>query len=109
MANPTKIRYKLPTSNTDGSPLPVSGIKHIELGLGVTSGQYTTIVADVTFTPGPDGMSEEPLARFNLIPGTYFMAGRTVSTANIMSAWSTEVSFVIEPPIPNTVSDFSVA
>jgi len=109
LANPTKIRYTLPTSNTDGSPLPMSGIRHIELGLGVTSGQYTTIIADVTFAPGPDGVSEEPLSRFNLSPGTYFAAGRTVSTAGIMSAWSAEASFVIEPPIPNTVSDFSVA
>lgn len=110
MANPTKFRYKIPTSNTDGSALVQSAIKSIEIGLGTTTGQYTTIKADTTFAPGADGFSEEPIATFGVLsPGTYFAAARTVSTANIMSAWSGEAQFVIEPPVPNPPSSFSVA
>lgn len=110
MANPTRIKYKIPTSNTDGTALPAAQIKHIEIGIGTTTGQYTTLRADATFTPAADGMSEELLSAFGtLAPGTYFAAARTVSVANIMSEWSNEAQFVIEPPIPNPPTSFSVA
>ena len=110
MPNPTKLRYKIPTSNTDGSALTQAQIKSIEIGLGTTTGQYPTIKADVTFAPGADGFSEELLSVFGaLTPGTYFAAARTVSTANIMSAWSNEAVFIIEPPIPSPPTSFEIA
>ncbi len=110
MANPTKIAYKIPTSNTDGSPLAPQEIKQIDIGIGTTSGQYTMLVPDVTFTPGPDGFSTEPLSAFGvLVPGTYFAAARTVSKANIMSDWSNEAQFTIAPPIHNPPTGFTVA
>lgn len=110
MANPTRVKYQIPTSNTDGSPLAISDIKQIDIGLGTTTGQYPTIFADTTFTPDGDGFSDEPLSRFgNLAPGTYFLAARTVSNQGIMSAWSEQVSFTVEPPVPNPPTALSVA
>lgn len=109
MANPTKVRYRIPTSNTDGSPLAVGDIKQIDIGLGMTTGQYPSIFSDSTFTPAADGFSDEPLSRFGVLaPGTYFLAARTVSKQGIMSAWSAETTFTIEPPIPNPPTALSV-
>jgi hypothetical protein len=110
MANPTRVQYRIPTSNTDGTPLAAADIRQIDLGLGTTSGQYPTIVADTTFAPGENGLSDEALSRFGVLPpGTYFLAARTVSRQGIMSAWSEQVSFTVEPPVPNPPEALSVS
>lgn len=114
MPNPTQVNYKLPTTYDDGSPLLVSDIKQVNIGVRPAtgaSGVYPMTIADITFTADSSGVSHEPLAAFGLLaPGTYVTAAETVMKAGGVSVWSTESApFTIAPPVPNPPTAVSVS
>lgn len=110
MANPTTVNYRLPASYEDGQPITIDAIERIDLGIGTAAGTYPLVAPDITFEPDGDGVSFEPLAAFGLlVPGSYFIAGKTVTKLGRESEWSEPFAFVIEAPKPNPPSALSVA
>ncbi len=112
--NPTQVNYKLPTAYEDGSPLLVTDIKQVNIGIRPKSGAigvYPLTAMDVTFTADSGGVSHEPLAVFgSLAPGDYVAAAETVMKAGGVSIWSTESAvFIIAPPVPNPPTAVSVS
>ena len=114
MPNPTQVNYKLPSTYDDGSPLLVTDIKQVNIGIRPktgTPGTYPLMAVDVTFTADGQGVSHEPLTVFgSLAPGDYVAAAETVMKAGGVSVWSAESAvFTIAPPIPNPPTAVSVS
>lgn len=109
---PKSVSLTLPTQNTDGSPITSDEIVDVQVGFGTSSGVYTLIADDRAFaTQTQNGITTIPWASLNenLGNGTWFAASRVVTKDGVNSAWSTEATFVIAPPVPNPPTGFSVA
>jgi hypothetical protein len=114
MSNPKQVNYALPSTYDDGSPLLVTDIKQVNIGIRPKAGivgTYPLMVVDITFTADAQGISHEPLAAFgSLAPGDYIAAAETVMKAGGTSIWSTESAvFTIAAPIPNPPTAVSVS
>lgn len=97
------ILFDAPTTNQDGSAIPAGEITKYQLGIGTTSGNYTTIIDDVDFTPDTaTGKQIIPKSALSALQAgvPYFAAVRAVSVGGA-SPWSMEVQFIIALPIPS--------
>lgn len=109
---PKTITLTLPTTNTDGSPIPASELVDVQIGFGTVPGSYTLVADDSNFAAQTqNGVVTIPFASLNetLASGTWFAAARVKTDQGIVSAWSNEASFTITPPQPNSPTGFSVA
>lgn len=89
-----------PLTNTDGSPIAAGEISGYEIGIGTSSGQYTTLY-QVT------GAAATSFSTDVKTPGSYFTAVRAIGPAD--SAWSAETTFSIAQPVPNPPTNFTVS
>jgi len=107
MANPTKFTWVDPTKNTDGTAVVAGEITGYSIGVRPASGTAGTYPI-ITPISGATTTSE-PLASLSTIltPGDYAAAIQSVGPVN--SAWSSEITFTISPPIPTPPTSFSVA
>lgn len=111
VTNPQKgFTFDAPTANVDGSPVATGEIAKYQLGVGLTTGNYTTILDDVDLTPDSAGKQIIPTSAIkSLAFGAYFAAVRAVTSAGNQSAWSTETQFALVAPTPNPPTGLSVA
>ncbi len=107
MANPTKISWVDPTTNTDGSPISASEITGYLLGLrSIAAAGSVAGVYPITATVAA-GATSAPLSVFGtLTAGDYAAAAQAIGPNN--SAWSTEATFTIAP-VPNAPTGFTIA
>lgn len=103
MANPTKLSWRAPTENTDGSPFTVEQYAGFELALNEASA--VSVPADWE----TDGTYELPLADFVTQSGTYSLRMRTVAKNGNLSEWSAAVNFELDFRVPGAPTGVSVS
>lgn len=106
MANPTKLSWRAPTENTDGSPFTVEQYHGFELQ--VNEGPDARLVS-VPAVWETDGLYELPLADFVTESGSYTLIMRTVAKNGNVSAWSGAVSFALDFRVPGAPTGVSVS
>jgi len=112
MANPTKVVFTLPTTNTDGSPLAVSDVTGVKLTILDSAGNVGISTVVDTASLGIDSSGNGSIALPSLPSGSYSVVLYTESVSQgqaVESAGSTPVPFVIaNPSIPNPPTAVSV-
>lgn len=105
MANPTKIIWRAPTLNTDGTPIDYA----LDYELGVVEGSAVTPVAVFPGSLNPDGTYEQPLSAFG--PGSHTIVLRALNRnqPDLRSVWTNPVTFVVSTETPQPPLDFAVA
>jgi hypothetical protein len=102
MPNPTAYNWVAPTKNTDGTAIAAGEITGYSIGQRPTSGTPGTYTSTVNVS-GAATLT----APITLGPGSWTAAIQTVGPTD--SAFTTEVSFVIAPPVPNPPGNFGIA
>jgi hypothetical protein len=102
MANPTAYSWVAPTKNTDGSAIGVGEITGYSIGQRPTSGTPGTYTS--TLQVSGAATLTTPIT---LGAGSWTAAIQTVGPTD--SAFSSEISFVIAPPVPVPPTGFGVA
>lgn len=107
MANPTKFTWVDPTKNTDGSAIAAGEITGYLIGIRPATGAAGTypITAPVTGASATTELFTQ--LGTVLAPGDYAAGIQSVGPTN--SAWSTEVTFTIQAPVPVPPTGFTVA
>ena len=112
MSNPTKVVFTLPTTNTDGSPLPVADVTGVKLNILDSAGNVgvSSVVGTASLNLDSNGTGDIPLP--NLPSGSYSVVLYTESVSQgvaVESAGSNAVPFVVaQPSIPNPPQAVSV-
>lgn len=110
MSNPTQFTWTDPTANVDGTALSAGEVTGYTIGVRSTTaaGSVAGTYPALTTIANPTATSEAMSALSTVLkPDSYAAAVRTDGAVN--SAWSSEVTFTIAPPVPNPPSGFSVA
>ena len=110
--NPTTAKFSWtdPTTNVDGSAIQAGEITGYSVGIrsataaGSVAGTYTVTAAVAGATAANEAVASIGTV---LKPDTYAAAIQAVGPAN--SAWSSEIEFVIAPPVPSAPTNFGVA
>src|ERR1700741_2963244 len=105
MANPTKVVFTLPTTNTDGTPLAVADVTGVKINVlnsdNVVGISTVVAVADLGLDSSGNGSIPLP----SLPSGSYSVVLYTESVSQgvaVESAASAAVPFIIaQPSIPN--------
>lgn len=113
MSNPTKVVFTLPTTNTDGTALPVADVTGVKLSVLTSTGAVgeSSVVGVASLNLDANGNGS--IALPSLPSGTYQVVLNTEAVSQgvaVESAASAPVSFVVAiPSIPNPPSAVSVA
>lgn len=112
MANPTKVVFTLPTTNVDGSALPVADVTGVKINVLNSDNVvgFSSVVAVADLGLDASGNGSIPLPSFP--SGSYSVVLYTESVSQgvaVESAGSTPVPFTIaQPSIPNPPTAVSV-
>ena len=105
--NPTKLSWKAPTTNVDGTPITYA--LEYEVGVVQTDGSISPLMV-VPSQLQTDVGYEAPIADLQLDYGTYEIALRTFAKDNPqrVSDWSNPVEFAISQEIPSAPLELRV-
>jgi hypothetical protein len=102
--NPKTLTMTLPTTYTNGTPMPLSEIADILILYGnKAGGPYTFSYKDAQLSPKSDGTIDLAMSALpNLTAtGNYFLVAQTEATNGKQSNTSTEVGFSIQALQPS--------
>jgi hypothetical protein len=114
MSNPTTISFNLPTTYTDGSALPATDLKDIDLLWGtVKGGPYPNSYKVTTLAPNAAGVVQVPIASIglpvNATTTTYYMIAESEDIDGENSVATGEISFTMDARVPNPPAGLTVA
>jgi len=106
--NPTKLSWKAPTTNVDGTPITYA--LEYEVGVVQTDGSISPLMV-VPSQLQTDAGYEAPIGDLGLDYGIYEVVLRTFAkdAPERVSDWSNPVGFAISEQIPNAPLELRVA